>query len=96
MSEEKYCKFCNKTKPIKEFVKSGMCFKNICKECHNKKQRQVYQNNKLVEELEQRIEKAVEYIKLCKEENCEESDNYIDNDYALYNLLNILNGRSDK
>ena len=40
-----------------------------------------------------RIDKAIEYIKLCKEETCEESDNYIDNDYALYNLLNILEGK---
>lgn len=53
MSDEiKYCKFCNKEKPIKEFVKSGFAIKNICRECQNKKQAQIYRDSKKVKELE--------------------------------------------
>ena len=49
----KYCKFCDKEKPIKEFCKSGFAIKNICKECQNKKQTKIYQESKLVKNLQQ-------------------------------------------
>ena len=53
MSDEiKYCKFCNKEKPIKEFIKSGFAIKNICRECQIKKQAQIYRDSKKVKELE--------------------------------------------
>ena len=64
MSDEiKYCKFCNKEKPIKEFVKSGFAIKNICRECQNKKQAQIYRDSKKVKELEkenQELKKQLE------------------------------------
>lgn len=53
MNELKYCKFCDKEKPIKDFAKSGFAIKNICRECQNKKQTQIYKNSKEVEKLEQ-------------------------------------------
>ena len=54
MNEEtKYCKFCGKEKPIKYFVKSGFCVKNICKDCNNKKQKEVYKNSKNYHKLQQ-------------------------------------------
>ena len=53
MKELKYCKFCDKEKPVKDFVKSGFAIKNICRECQNKKQTQIYKNSKKVEELQQ-------------------------------------------
>lgn len=54
MNEEiKYCKFCDKEKPIIEFCKSGFAIKNICKECNNKKQTQIYRDSKKVKELQQ-------------------------------------------
>ena len=69
MNELKYCKFCDKEKPIKEFCKSGSFVKNICKECQNKKQKQIYANAKKVNEkdviinnLQSKIDKAIEYI----------------------------------
>ena len=58
MNEElKYCKFCNKQKPKKDFCKSGGFTKNICRECHNKKQKERYANSKLVEEKDKEIER---------------------------------------
>lgn len=66
MSDEiKYCKFCNKEKPIKEFVKSGFAIKNICRECQNKKQAQIYRDSKKVKELEkenQELKKQLEEL----------------------------------
>lgn len=53
MNELKYCKFCDKEKPIKDFCKSGFAIKNICKECQNKKQTQIYKNSKEVNKLKQ-------------------------------------------
>lgn len=53
MNKLKYCKFCDKEKPIKDFVKSGFATKNICRECQNKKQTQMYRNSKKVKELQQ-------------------------------------------
>lgn len=53
MNELKYCKFCDKEKPIKDFCKSGFAIKNICKECQNKKQTQIYKNSKEVDKLKQ-------------------------------------------
>lgn len=53
MNEFKYCKFCDKEKPLKDFCKSGGAIKNICKECQNKKQNQIYKNSKEVDELKQ-------------------------------------------
>ena len=64
MSEElKYCKFCDKEKPIKEFCKSGSFIKNICRECQNKKQKQIYQNSKKVEELQTQLQQKESIIK---------------------------------
>ena len=57
MNELKYCKFCDKEKPIKDFVKSGFAIKNICKECQNKKQTQIYKNSKEVNKLKQENKK---------------------------------------
>lgn len=62
IGEIKYCKFCNKEKPIKEFVKSGFAIKNICRECQNKKQTQIYRDSKKVKELEKQIQKYKEVI----------------------------------
>lgn len=69
MNELKYCKFCGKEKPIKDFAKSGFAIKNICRECQNKKNNQIYKNSKKVEKLEQEnkkqkevINKAIEYL----------------------------------
>ena len=53
MNEFKYCKFCDKEKPLKDFCKSGGAIKNICKECQNKKQNQIYKNSKEVDKLKQ-------------------------------------------
>lgn len=53
MNELKYCKFCDKEKPVKDFCKSGFAIKNICKECQNKKQTQIYKNSKEVDKLKQ-------------------------------------------
>ena len=53
MNKLKYCKFCDKEKPIKDFAKSGFAIKNICRECQNKKNNQIYKNSKKVEKLEQ-------------------------------------------
>ena len=71
MNELKYCKFCDKEKPIKDFVKSGFAIKNICKECQNKKQTQIYKNNKEVDKLQQQIE---EYQKALDETMSEKID----------------------
>ena len=61
-NEIKYCKFCNKEKPIKEFVKSGFAIRNICRECQSKKQTQIYRDSKKVKELEKQIQKYKEVI----------------------------------
>lgn len=54
MKEElKYCKFCNKEKPIKDFCKSGGAIKNICRECQNKKQKNIYREAKILHDLEE-------------------------------------------
>ena len=64
MSDEiKYCKFCNKEKPIKEFVKSGFAIKNICRECQNKKQAQIYRDSKKVKELEKENQELKKQLK---------------------------------
>nr|DAV89105.1 MAG TPA: ATP-dependent Clp protease ATP-binding subunit [Caudoviricetes sp.] len=63
MNELKYCKFCGKEKPIKDFAKSGFAIKNICRECQNKKQTQIYKNSKEVEKLEQENKQLKEDIK---------------------------------
>jgi archaellum component FlaC len=52
----KYCKFCDKEKPEEDFCKSGGYIKNICKDCQNKKQKQIYQDSKRTKQLEQEIE----------------------------------------
>ena len=51
MNGTKYCKFCDKEKPIKEFCKSGRFVQNMCKQCRNEKQTKIYQDSKLVERL---------------------------------------------
>lgn len=63
MNEEiKYCKFCGKEKPIKDFVKSGFCVKNICKDCNNKKQKDVYKNSKNYHKLQQENQQLKEKL----------------------------------
>lgn len=65
MNEFKYCKFCDKEKPLKDFCKSGGAIKNICKECQNKKQNQIYKNSKEADELKQenkQQQKRIEYL----------------------------------
>ena len=57
MNELKYCKFCDKEKPIKDFAKSGFAIKNICRECQNKKNNQIYKNSKKIEKLEEETQK---------------------------------------
>ena len=53
MNEEiKYCKFCDKEKPKKDFCKSGSFIKNICRECQKKKQTKAYRDSKKVEQLQ--------------------------------------------
>lgn len=54
--ELKYCKFCDKEKPIKEFVKSGFTIKNICRECKNKKQKEKLNASKNWNELKKWLE----------------------------------------
>lgn len=80
MNELKYCKFCDKEKPIKDFCKSGFAIKNICKECQNKKQTQIYKNSKEVDKLKQENKqlksqwcKLKEYIKETKLKEFEKS-----------------------
>ena len=65
--ELKYCKFCDKEKPIKEFCKSGSFIKNICRQCHNKKQKQIYQNSKKVKELQTQLQQKENIIKEVRE-----------------------------
>ena len=68
MSEElKYCKFCDKEKPIKEFCKSGGAIKNICRECQNKKQKKQYRDAKILKELEEWLKE--ETIELYDKDN---------------------------
>ena len=55
MNELKYCKFCDKEKPVKDFCKSGSAIKNICRECQNKKQTQIYRNSKKVDKLQKQL-----------------------------------------
>ena len=87
--EIKYCKFCRQEKPIKEFVKSGFDVKNICRECQNKKQKEIYHNSKKVKDLQQRIDKAIEYIKTHKRQ-----DDFLElNEWGTRDLLEILGGK---
>lgn len=53
MKELKYCKFCDKEKPVKDFCKSGGAIKNICRECQNKKQKKQYRDAKILTKLEE-------------------------------------------
>mgnify|MGYP000652100837 CR=1 FL=1 len=62
MNELKYCKFCDKEKPVKDFCKSGFAIKNICKECQNKKQTQIYKNSKEVDKLKQENKQLKEKV----------------------------------
>lgn len=98
MSEEeiKYCKFCDKNKPIKQFCKSGFAIKNICKECYNKKQYQIRKQTKEVEKLQQensqlkeKIEKALEYI---LNGRYAEEDDYESISVHMPTLLDLLKG----
>ena len=87
--EIKYCKFCDEEKPIKEFCKSGGFIKNICRECQNKKQKEIYHNSKKVKDLQQRIDKAIEYIKTHKRQ-----DDFLElNEWGTRELLEILGGK---
>ncbi len=78
MNKLKYCKFCDKEKPIKDFCKSGFAIKNICKECQNKKQTQIYKNSKEVDKL--------------KQENKQLKDNWNNLKEDLINDINDRNG----
>jgi len=100
MSEEeiKYFKFCDKNKPIKQFCKSGFAIKNICKECHNKKQYQIRKQAKEVEKLQQensqlkeRIEKAIDWTIKYRTEWYQEDEVIRD----LKQLLEILKGDTE-
>ena len=68
IGEIKYCKFCNKEKPIEEFVKSGFAIKNICRECQNKKQTQIYKDSKKVKELEKENQELKKQLEVGKEQ----------------------------
>lgn len=68
IGEIKYCKFCNKSKPIKEFVKSGFAIKNICRECQNKKQAQIYRDSKRIKKLEQENQELKKQLEVGKEQ----------------------------
>lgn len=104
MNEEiKYCKFCGKEKPIKDFVKSGFCVKNICKDCNNKKQKDVYKNSKNYHKLQQENQQlkeqlerserarkeAIKYVKKTSGYDNPYNDTFL-NTYAVDNLLEIL------
>ena len=67
MSELKYCKFCDKEKPVKDFCKSGFAIKNVCKECQNKKQTQIYKNSKEVSKLQKENKQLKDNWKKLKE-----------------------------
>ncbi len=78
--EIKYCKFCDKEKPIKDFAKSGFAIKNICRKCQNQKQTQIYKNSKKAKQLQQENQqlkdnwnKLKEYIKETKLKEFEKS-----------------------
>lgn len=75
--ETKYCKFCDKEKPVKDFVKSGFAIKNICRECQNQKQTQIYKNNKKVEQLQQENQRLKAIL--------ERINNYLDKNYTIEN-----------
>ena len=60
--ELKYCKFCDKTKPKKEFCKSGGFTKNICRECQNKKQKEKYNASKNWNELKKWCKQNIENV----------------------------------
>ena len=78
MNELKYCKFCDKEKPIKDFVKSGFATKNICRECQNQKQTQIYKNSKKVEELQQENKQLKERIEYLERSNNRREDTIIE------------------
>ena len=71
MNELKYCKFCDKEKPVKDFCKSGFAIKNICKECQNKKQTQIYRNSKKVDKLQKQLTKEKDNWNKLKEKTNE-------------------------
>lgn len=80
MNELKYCKFCDKEKPVKDFVKSGFAIKNICRECQNQKQTKIYKNNKKVEQLQQENQQLKDKLSkietLIINHNCDTGDIY--------------------
>ena len=63
IEESKYCKFFNKEKPIKDFVKDGFCVKNICKECNRERQKEKYRNSKIYYQLQQEKKELIDYLK---------------------------------
>lgn len=94
MNELKYCKFCDKEKPIKDFVKSGFAIKNICRECQNKKQTQIYKNSKEVEKLEQENKKlngVIQTYDILLKANVEENKQLKDNWNKLKKYINEAN-----
>lgn len=102
MNELKYCKFCDKEKPIKDFVKSGFAVKNICRECQNQKQTQIYKNSKKVEELQQEnkqlnniLTELEETIKNKIKGFKEDKDYFID-EKDMYELDNLIQKLKEK
>jgi hypothetical protein len=90
MNKIKYCKFCDKEKPEEDFCKSGGYIKNICRDCQNKKQKEIYQDSKRTKQLEQEIERLNNIINELKWKPIEEYDKgnydwvlvkYFDGDY---------------
>ena len=75
--ETKYCKFCNKERPMNEFCKSGGAVKNICRECQNKKQKQIYNDSKKTKQLQQENQHLKAIL--------ERINNYLDKNYTIEN-----------
>lgn len=99
MNEEiKYCKFCGKEKPIKDFVKSGFCVKNICKDCNNKKQKDIYKNSKNYHKLQQENQQLKEDISFCLKSIKQEMEMSIDSrtKQEMLSCYQILSKWSDK
>lgn len=67
MNELKYCKFCDTVKLRNEFCKSGAAVKNMCRECQNKKQKQIYNDAKKTKQLQQENEQLKDNWNMLKE-----------------------------
>ena len=90
MSKIKYCKFCDKEKPEEDFCKSGGYIKNICRDCQNKKQKQIYQDSKRTKQLEQEIERLNNIINELEKKLLELRLTDVDGKTIVYRLLDKL------